>query len=80
MGVRLADKSDATRATSWFPGALLIALLLACTGPALALELHQGVATCAGSTCHGRQAADGAIVRQNELVTWLEQQVDFATL
>ncbi|HRJ64084.1 MAG TPA: hypothetical protein PLR59_07025, partial [Brevundimonas sp.] len=32
--------------------------------------VHEGVASCAGSTCHGRQAADGAVVRQNELVSW----------
>ncbi len=32
--------------------------------------LHQGVATCAGSTCHGRQEATGPRVRQNEVLTW----------
>jgi hypothetical protein len=32
--------------------------------------VHEGVASCAGSTCHGRQAPDGAVVRQNELVSW----------
>ena len=38
---------------------------------ALAAEgIHQGVASCAGSTCHGRQAPTGAVVRQNELVSW----------
>lgn len=31
---------------------------------------HEGVASCGGSTCHGRPVADGAVVRQNELVTW----------
>ena len=30
----------------------------------------QGVASCAGSTCHSRQTASGATVRQNELVIW----------
>ena len=41
-------------------------------GKAAATEpgVHQGVASCAGSTCHGRQAATGAVVRQNELVSW----------
>ena len=34
---------------------------------------HEGVASCAGSTCHGRQVPDGAIVRQNELVTWQDE-------
>ena len=29
-----------------------------------------GVASCAGSTCHGRSEATGAIVRQDELMIW----------
>ena len=32
-----------------------------------------GVASCAGSTCHGRNAADGEIVRQDELMLWQEE-------
>lgn len=36
------------------------------------LRGHQGVASCAGSTCHGRSAADGAVVRQDELLRWQE--------
>ena len=31
---------------------------------------HVGVASCAGSTCHGRSEANGRIVRQDELMTW----------
>lgn len=31
-----------------------------------------GVASCSGSTCHGRQEADGKIVRQDELMRWQE--------
>ena len=31
---------------------------------------HLGVGSCAGSTCHGRQVATGAIVRQDELMHW----------
>lgn len=31
---------------------------------------HEGVASCGGSTCHGRQEATGITVRQNELLTW----------
>ena len=31
---------------------------------------HEGVASCGGSTCHGRQEATGSVVRQNELLTW----------
>ena len=31
---------------------------------------HEGVASCAGSTCHSRPAPTGPVVRQNELITW----------
>lgn len=31
-----------------------------------------GVASCAGSTCHGRMVPDGKIVRQDELAQWQE--------
>lgn len=31
-----------------------------------------GVASCAGSTCHGRMEGDGAVVRQDELMRWQE--------
>jgi hypothetical protein len=31
---------------------------------------HEGVASCSGSTCHGRPAPSGITVRQNELITW----------
>ncbi|MFM9898282.1 multiheme c-type cytochrome [Sphingorhabdus sp.] len=33
---------------------------------------HLGVASCAGSTCHGRLEADGAVVRQDEVLRWQE--------
>jgi Cytochrome c554 and c-prime len=29
-----------------------------------------GVATCGGTTCHGRSRADGAVVRQDEIQLW----------
>lgn len=29
-----------------------------------------GVATCGGSTCHGRSEGDGAVVRQDEIMLW----------
>jgi len=29
-----------------------------------------GVATCGGTTCHGRSEGDGAVVRQDELMIW----------
>lgn len=32
----------------------------------------QGVASCAGSACHGRAEGDGKVVRQDELVRWQE--------
>ncbi|MFM7403100.1 MAG: multiheme c-type cytochrome [Erythrobacter sp.] len=31
-----------------------------------------GVASCAGSTCHGRAEGNGAVVRQDEIATWQE--------
>ncbi|HEV2748332.1 MAG TPA: multiheme c-type cytochrome [Allosphingosinicella sp.] len=34
---------------------------------------HVGVATCGGTTCHGRSEADGKIVRQDELMTWQDE-------
>ena len=44
--------------------------------PAVAAQsdanVHVGVASCSGSTCHGRQEADGRIVRQDELLRWQE--------
>ena len=33
---------------------------------------HLGVASCAGTTCHGRQQPDGKVVRQDELLRWQE--------
>lgn len=35
-------------------------------------KVHLGVATCAGTTCHGRTEADGKIVRQDEILRWQE--------
>ncbi|OYY91988.1 MAG: hypothetical protein B7Y45_00395 [Sphingomonas sp. 28-66-16] len=36
----------------------------------------EGVASCAGTTCHGRLEGDGAVVRQNELATWQEPSTE----
>ncbi len=33
---------------------------------------YLGVATCAGSTCHGRAEGNGEVVRQDEIATWQE--------
>ena len=60
---------------------LVSALILLGTGgmgtatPALAATnasggVHVGVASCSGSTCHGRQEATGKVVRQDELMRW----------
>ncbi|HEX8262766.1 MAG TPA: multiheme c-type cytochrome [Allosphingosinicella sp.] len=58
-------------------GALAASLLLALAvflSPAGAQQAaaghYVGVATCSGSTCHGRSEATGAIVRQDELRLW----------
>ena len=32
----------------------------------------EGVASCAGSTCHGRAEGNGAVVRQDEIASWQE--------
>ena len=50
--------------------AILLAVLAA--GAALAAGRYEGVASCAGSTCHGRAEGNGAVVRQDELRLWQE--------
>jgi hypothetical protein len=70
VGARLAERPPSARPAFGLTGLLLVACLVLCGGSVRSEDLHQGVATCAGSTCHGRQAGDGAVVRQNELVTW----------
>lgn len=32
--------------------------------------VYEGVASCAGSTCHGRAEGNGAVVRQDEIAQW----------
>ena len=68
----------------WFGGALVCAILTIAAGFALlGLSLdsaataagvdsatHLGVATCAGSTCHGRSEPTGRVVRQDEILHW----------
>jgi hypothetical protein len=34
---------------------------------------HEGVASCAGSTCHSRLAPTGRVVRQNEITSWQDE-------
>lgn len=35
-------------------------------------NIHMGVASCAGSTCHGRSEPTGKVVRQDEILHWQE--------
>jgi hypothetical protein len=56
-----------------FRASLTLALLLLTIGaPARADDglVHEGVASCASTTCHARLAPTGKIVRQNEISTW----------
>ncbi|MDH7971205.1 multiheme c-type cytochrome [Sphingomonas sp. AR_OL41] len=57
-------------------GALLLSLFITPPSGAGAADrvapAFQGVASCAGTTCHGRLEADGAVVRQDELKLWQE--------
>ncbi len=50
--------------------AVLTALLAVALPHAVAAGTYQGVASCAGSTCHGRGEGDGKVVRQDELRIW----------
>jgi hypothetical protein len=59
------------------PGAVraLAVLGLAALYPAagaIGSPAFEGVASCAGSTCHGRAEGNGAVVRQDEIATWQE--------
>jgi hypothetical protein len=55
-----------------FAGALLFLLLFVSGAGAADPPVHGfvGVASCAGTTCHGRSEGDGKIVRQDELMRW----------
>ena len=48
-----------------------IVLAIVAAGAAIAGRF-EGVASCAGSTCHGRAEGNGAVVRQDELRLWQE--------
>lgn len=56
--------------------ALAVATTIPFVSPAQATgtarSTHLGVASCAGSTCHGRIEADGNVVRQDEVLRWQE--------
>ncbi len=57
----------------------MIAAFLLRPSPAIATLQAQnsgsfvGVATCGGTTCHGRSEANGKIVRQDELMIWQDE-------
>ncbi|MBV9929467.1 MAG: hypothetical protein JO013_00770 [Alphaproteobacteria bacterium] len=57
-----------------FAGALLLLVLFLAGVGSRAAEVSAhgfvGVASCAGTTCHGRSEGDGKIVRQDELMRW----------
>ena len=73
----------AARSSRVAGGVALVAALLLCAvavlggrtataapEPQAGKGVHEGVASCAGSTCHSRQVDSGINVRQNELITW----------
>lgn len=51
--------------------AILVAAVFVWSHTAIAGS-YEGVASCAGSTCHGRSEGDGKVVRQDELRIWQE--------
>lgn len=51
-------------------GALFVGLPQGSSAQAQGGYAYTGVASCAGSTCHGRSEGNGAVVRQDEIATW----------
>ncbi len=80
----MAGKAKWASKANWTIGLLALAAVIAIvffTGQSndasanaaqLSSNTHVGVASCGGTTCHGRQEADGAVVRQDELMRWQE--------
>lgn len=80
----MAESGNSRICLKALPGALLslciLLLLMAVVFPILSPvratgawdNAHLGVASCAGSTCHGRLEADGPVVRQDEVLRWQE--------
>ncbi len=65
------------RLRSLWAVAALTMLSFFCSSPLLAQTatvypgaVYEGVASCSGSTCHGRPEGNGAVVRQDELAHW----------
>ncbi|HEX3367346.1 multiheme c-type cytochrome [Phenylobacterium sp.] len=72
-------RGRATGVMGLLAAALAVAVAMAATHAARAqseppvggrVGVHEGVASCGGSTCHSRPVASGLTVRQNELITW----------
>ncbi|ASJ90516.1 hypothetical protein CBR61_05950 [Porphyrobacter sp. CACIAM 03H1] len=61
----------ARRAALRAAAVLALAALYPASG-AIGNGTFEGVASCAGSTCHGRAEGNGAVVRQDEIATWQE--------
>lgn len=55
-----------------FGGGPAAAPAIAASRSADSAATHLGVASCSGSTCHGRQEPTGKVVRQDELLRWQE--------
>ena len=60
------------RSVALVVAATLTALLTVFAAGAALAGRFEGVASCAGSTCHGRAEGNGAVVRQDELRLWQE--------
>lgn len=78
MGVGGSDRIARSVAGAVLGITLLLVLLIcglpgggADAAPAVG-RASVGVASCAGSTCHGRMEGDGKVVRQDELMRWQE--------
>lgn len=54
------------------PLAMLAVAVVYPTSIAVSNPTFEGVASCAGSTCHGRAEGNGMVVRQDEIATWQE--------
>lgn len=73
---RLGRRPSLLRLSTLLPALALVVAIFAAApearSNAAAQGAHLGVASCAGSTCHGRMVGDGAVVRQDELAKWQE--------
>lgn len=78
--IKAAHTSSALGAVSALRGVVALCLVVCLamffpTGSANSNSMaanarYEGVASCAGSTCHGRAEGNGAVVRQDEISTW----------